>query len=301
MDFRRIQTVADLKALAAAGPPPADPDAFRRLVAEHGCRLEGGPGMLDLVEPLEEVAASPDHPAFAAATAALLADCLQGGNEPEGMALNYRSFGGAYVALAVRDRAAILAGFALVRGMTKAPLFDAPERDLCISTDPIAITAALAGIARAITEDEMAAISVADRGNDAERHLSELAKVIADQDCVMTGAQNWFPSEVVELVAHVPGSRGFIPATAILMATCIDNGDYRGGMEYRWRNIGRSYFDLPERSRAPVMAGFRHLYEVCEHWNPHRLAGYKRMPKETIAIPPAADAFLRTKDEEDAP
>lgn len=52
---------------------------------------------------------------------------------------------------------------------------------------------------KGITTEELKFISMADYGQDSDRHLETLKTLIFEQDCIVTQDQNWYPYEVVEL------------------------------------------------------------------------------------------------------
>lgn len=259
-------------------------------MAEAGCRFETSDEAIACLEAAELAAADPSAPGFIAATAILLADCLQGGLSVDGMSLTYTTNASAFAKLAPRARAVLLAGFVAIRKRQREPVFDAPDTCLLISTDRSAIMVALRQIATSMSEDALINIANADYGCGVDRHLEALREVLAAPDGWRTQERLWYPSEVVELVSHVPDQAGFAGATALMLMDAIEAEDIRGDMDYRWQNNAKAYFAMPEA--GPILAGFRHLYETIPEWNPYWLAYFDVADHRAITLPPAAERYL---------
>lgn len=261
LTFRQAQAVFDL-CHVARGAVAALPDGSRDLIA-RGCRFETDAD-LALHEHMSLVAADPAHAGFAAATAILLADLLQDGLGTDRLTWNYDTFTETYRAQPAGTRAALMNGFAALalystRGV---PPVDLPIRPEDRITRPAsAILPALRRIARGMDDDLLTSVSKADYGDQADRHKAALIRVLNDNDCLFGSDDTWFPSEVVELVAHVRATPGFIPCTALLLVNAIATGDDMGWFDFRWENLGPDYNALPGDARTPILAGLRYLYE----------------------------------------
>lgn len=139
---------------------------------------------------------------------------------------------------------------------------------------PDEIAEHLLRIARSMRRDELDAVAHADRGQDAERHLSALREVIAVRDGIMGHDHHWFPSEVVELTAYDANALGFSGCTAILLLNAMRDGDGYGWFDFRWPSLGPAYCKMRPSARDPILAGLRHLYEA----NPEFLLLLKMFP-----------------------
>lgn len=289
LDFRRLQAVADLCAVAVDGAG-ALPDGAAALIHAHGCRFEATESNLMLLGPVEETAATPEAPGFAAAQALLLADCLQGGLDPRGLAFWWDVVEAERSTLPVQARTAILTGYAAVAD--DIPGMNGPGTDDLVSIDRQAVLDELHAIARRVPRPVLEDIAKADYGYQADRHLEALEDALASP----TGwrADNpTYPSEVVELVSHVPEKPGFAAMTALLMADAVERGDFCGDMEFRWSNNSATYLAMPVSIGPAVLAGFRCLYETVQGWNPYLNAEFSLLEHKARTIPLAGDRFLR--------
>ena len=86
--------------------------------------------------------------------------------------------------------------------------------------------------------------------------------MIGLRDGIFLPDEGWYPSEVVELVAHVPGSPGHEGCTAILLLNVLQTGDLQGWFDFRWQEQGAAYCDLKPSKRDPILAAIRYLYET---------------------------------------
>ena len=105
-------------------------------------------------------------------------------------------------------------------------------------------------------------VANADFGYRAEEHLNALNAVLSSETCQFPKGETWIPSEVVELVAHVRETPGFVVCTALLLANAIPSNDQMGWFKFRWERLAADYNVLPEEVRVPILAGFRFLYEA---------------------------------------
>lgn len=153
------------------------------------------------------------------------------------------------------------------------------------SVDLETTCAKLLEIAKAITEAELLHIAKADYQNHTDAHYNALKQVIFEQGCVFEEDQSWVPSEVVELVSHVPGDTGFAVATAVLLHHCLRKGDYQGHTEFRWQNNATAYLALPPSHQDPILAAFRYLYESDPLWDPYYSGQFDPCDYSAVLLP----------------
>jgi hypothetical protein len=130
------------------------------------------------------------------------------------------------------------------------------------------IAPALLVIARRLAdaEDMISQVSRADYGQDSAKHLAALRRVLARESGQFGQDESWYPSEVVELVAHVPGNPGFVECSALLLLNALAAHDLHGHFDSRWERMGAAYIDLPEPDRLPILRGIRYLYEADQNF-----------------------------------
>ncbi len=121
---------------------------------------------------------------------------------------------------------------------------------------------ALCQLAKGMDLHVQKSVSQADYGDRADLHLEALSAVLESEDCRFPKNEAWFPSEVVELIAHVPSTQGFVECTALLLANALPTNDHMGWFEFRWERLSDAYNQLPENVRNTILAGVRHLYET---------------------------------------
>lgn len=144
------------------------------------------------------------------------------------------------------------------------------SRDACagLSRRAETIAPALLAIARHLeaNDDVINQVSRADYGQDCERHFAALRRVLARENGQFDRDESWYPSEVVELVAHVPGKPGFVECSALLLLNSLATRDSQGHFESRWERMGAAYIDLQEPYRVPILRGIRYLYEADQNF-----------------------------------
>lgn len=251
---------ADDAALAALGGP-----RLVAIVREQGCRFEENDD-LAAFEAVSLAAASPETPdACALALAILLADALQEGLA-QGTLDGYADASLDAIRTAPRPlRAALVRGFETARtlgglGLLPPELPFEPEERITTGRD--VILGALCDLARSMDSPTRDFVSRADYGCDDEEHRNALTEVLLRDDCRFTKDEYLYPSEVVELISHVPTQPGFAECTALLLVNAIPTDDEMGWLDYRWDNNAEAYNGLPPRAAAPILAGFRHHYET---------------------------------------
>lgn len=150
----------------------------------------------------------------------------------------------------------------------------------------------LCQLARSMDPKTRTNVAKADYGDGSGEHLAALNAVLATEDCMFPKDEVWFPSEVVELVAHVRSTPGFVQCTALLLANAIPTNDKMGWFPFRWERLGSEYNALPDSTRSVILAGIRCLYEAepskflpyteRNNWDPvqrpERLISFADMP-----------------------
>ncbi|MBD3679164.1 MAG: hypothetical protein HUJ27_12300 [Rhodobacteraceae bacterium] len=223
-----------------------------------------------------------------ASVAVLLADALQDGIARGTLDVVARSTDGAPPSL----RAALVNGWLMLReqhalGYPSPDLRFSPEDRVTRPAEKI--LPALRAIARELKEPTLTSVAKADYGMDWEEHRSALLEVLFEQDCLFTEDQSWTPSEVVELVAHVRSSPGFVPCTSILLVNALVQGDHVDWFPFRWEGHAPDYRALPPRVRGPILAGIRYLYESDPHFLEHYTRPYDPLETPEWLIPLVED------------
>lgn len=303
VDFRTLQAISDLQALtcdivdeADANWPIAESQsvALRRLVTVEGCSF-GSDASLALWSLLDEIATQPAQPdaVCALSTGVLMANALQGGDRQEVAGSLWSDSVARLRRLPHRLRGPLARAALCTRDRHRFRDSAAPSADDTLSVDVARTSARLVGIARAATEEELRHIARADYGCGCDTHLPALRQVIFKQDCVFTEAQGWYPSEVVELVSHVPTEPAFAVATAILLNHCLHKGDLQASTDFRWENNAAAYLALPPPLRDPILAGFRAIYESDGGWSPYYSALFDRTENRAVLLPPPPAGLTR--------
>ncbi|WP_037308848.1 hypothetical protein [Ruegeria halocynthiae] len=120
----------------------------------------------------------------------------------------------------------------------------------------------LCQIARRMDQQTRQSVAKADYGYQVDEHLRALDEVLSSENCQFPKGETWVPSEVVELVAHVRETPGFVVCTALLLANALPDNDRMGWFDFRWERLAAEYNALPGTVRGPILAGFRYLYEA---------------------------------------
>lgn len=130
----------------------------------------------------------------------------------------------------------------------------------------------LCHLARGMDQPTRKSIAAGDYGDKIEKHLEALENVLSRDDCRFAEGEYWYPSEVVELVAHVRSTPGFVQCTALLLANALPTNDAMGWFEFRWERLAIEYNKLPDSVRPPILAGIRYLYEADNEfiWHSHK-------------------------------
>ena len=184
-------------------------------------------------------------------------------------------------------RAALTNGFDRLRDLQLLPEDCKPMAADLITLPRASIEPALKTLARAMTLREIDHVSRADYGYRADRHREALLELLASPEIAYPPGEYWFPAEVVELVAHVPTSPGYIPCMAILLLDAVRDGDRMGNAEFRIQNQWALLENLPQRARDAFFAAFRYLYETVPAWSANLPEPFTLPWVENIGPPPA--------------
>lgn len=145
----------------------------------------------------------------------------------------------------------------------------------------------LCHIARGMDQWTRKSVAAADYGYRTDEYLEALNDVLSSEDCRFPQDESLSPSEVVNLVAYVRDTPGFVRCTALLLANAVPTLDKRGWFGFRWERLAVDYNELPQGVRGPIMAGIRYLYEADKNflwysertdWDPIRTAERMILP-----------------------
>jgi hypothetical protein len=159
-------------------------------------------------------------------------------------------------------RAAVMNGFQRLREHGLVEDMCRPQAAHRVSDPRAAVEAALKTIGRAMTLPEIDHVARADYGTNVARHREALVALLQDPDLAYPTGEFWYPAEVVELVAHLPTSTGYIPCVAILLLDALRTDDARGNASFRLGRQWAALLALPQRARDAFLAAYRHLYET---------------------------------------
>jgi hypothetical protein len=167
-------------------------------------------------------------------------------------------------------RAAVMNGFQRLRDLGLVEDRCRPQADHRVTHPRAAVEAALKTIGRAMTLPEIDHVARADYGTDVARHREALVALLQDPDLAYPPGEVWYPAEVVELVAYVPRSPGYIPCMAIVLLDALRTGDIQDNATFRLGRRWAALLALPQRARDAFLAAYRHLYETDVLGSPHR-------------------------------
>lgn len=262
-------------------------EAFAELTGPDNCRISGDRTRA-LLEPLMMAAASPeeDERGFWTATAILLADRLQGRQPKENFWWFWDSYADRYRAAPPPVRAALMNGFYHARQLSLVAEEICPKpEDRVTESSPLALLGPLKAIARNMTPAERKQVARADYGFDADNHFDALNAVLERQDCEFSADNIWCPLEVVELTSLGPDRPGHIPCTALIIIHALRDEDMCLHAELCWESAFQLYRSLPASIGAPILKGFRFLYETDDDWNPFKDWSTERLARQEVAIP----------------
>jgi len=118
----------------------------------------------------------------------------------------------------------------------------------------------LSSTVTSITDDELTFISGLDYGQNRDRHLEALRKVIFEQDGVPTREQYWFPYEVIELGAHSlkPGhEREFTICTLLVINAVLTGFDNATDLCAKFSDRAAEYDALSVSLRDELLAAYQ--------------------------------------------
>ncbi|WP_137110009.1 hypothetical protein [Rhodobacter sp. SY28-1] len=252
----------------------ADDFSSRQALADLE-RAAGGDPLADDTSAAFDRAALPDR--VWAATASLLWQAMAGGRRDPFLEDIWDQWQAELLAAPAPIRAALMNGFQRLRDLGLLEERCKPLPDHRVTHPRSSVDAALKTIARAMTLPEMDHIARADYGMDVARHRDALVALLADPDVAYPPGEFWYPAEVVELVAHVPKSTGYIPCMAIVLLDALRTGDMQDNATFRLQGQWAELFALPQRARDSFLAAYRHLYETD-------ILGSPNLPK-TFTLP----------------
>ncbi len=121
-------------------------------------------------------------------------------------------------------------------------------------------------IARGMDPRTRQNVAAADYGYRTEEYLEALNDVLSSEDCRFPKGESMSPSEVVNLVAYVRDTPGFVSCTALLLANAIPTLNEKEWFAFRWEELAVDYNALPDSVRGPILAGIRYLYEADKNF-----------------------------------
>ena len=121
------------------------------------------------------------------------------------------------------------------------------------------------------------------------KHQAALRTIIFKRDGNMTDKHDYFPGEVVSMVAEDGDghpARAFEIATAILMINALASRDADGAVSICWAENWPAYPEIDREFLEPLMYGFRWLADHAEDWDfPHDPEAVEPVPsREDIAV-----------------
>ena len=144
-------------------------------------------------------------------------------------------------------------------------LVPAPQEAEMRGLDRADVMAPLIALAKGMSEAQISTIAAADYGMDIDKHAAALREVLAHPECRFPKHSRWYPAEVVELVAHVPGNSGGVICTALCILDDIHNNADYDQMAFRWGEHSAAYLEWPDSIRTPILRGVRYVYEFDNH------------------------------------
>ena len=185
-------------------------------------------------------------------------------------------------------RAAVANGLVRARELGLVAL-DTPDPASCLTRPASEISEHLLQIARSMRREELVSVAQADYGHDTERHLVALQACLSLRDGIFLPEEFWYPSEVVELRAHVPGYPGHVGCTAILLLNVLKNGDQQDWFGFRWQRQAAAYCELKPSQRDPILAAIRHIHETDENFLANETVDFNPAQTDGRTIPVVDD------------
>jgi len=284
--FRTWQAVADLRYHAKALSRVAEADLakcaqrpageIRQLLDEllqFGCVITNA--TLPLHEALEVAVWTPDQPdSFAFALCVLLADLLQQGLMVSHLDQIWQDQAPLIRSLPQSLRAALSCAFTRAVEVGCFELAAPPSRADRQTEDASVLLKGLRVLANGMSKTERERVAQADYGYRASHHLEALNAVIDEQDCLFIKGQVVFPSEVIELVAHVPSETGYHGCIAILMINAMTYGDTKEWLGFRWERQCDELTNRSDRRTQTLLRAFRYCYESDDSFLDYHTRNY---------------------------
>lgn len=221
-----------------------------------------------------------DETAFQTATALLLADHIQNGQVQEDLSAHWNTFQDAYRQANAPVRAAIMQGFLLCHQMGRFRLDYPPEGEDLLTWPQREIERKLLDAAQAMTHAELAEEIRAGRRTGITRQLELLLEALTR----VGGA-----SRLPEAITHVSPDEADEPAylTRLSLACCraLKEDAMAADLAKHWGQGADHILAQSFPAAAHLLAGFRHLFESRQDWNPYPGLDEKERQRRQKAIP----------------
>ena len=290
--FRLMQALSDLKAAARDGLLPALEAMHEGLAGNFFAFLEAPNTPLTDGIPLREAAAelatSPETSAEirGRAAALLIADSLIEARSEDMLTYLWEVYREELEGLPAPLRAALMNGFKQLHQLNLAKIEPTVSPLYCLSHTLEAVCAPLCAMAKAADGESLLDVSYGDYERDVKKHLAALKHVIHSQDCVFEEGQTWHPHEVVSLATFSPEYPEAQWCLAILLVDSIMGSALDQSIDYRWEKFAHKYMRFPAVNKRYIMAGFRHIYEQDEEWEPYATWSDRQFARDGLVIPP---------------
>lgn len=232
------------------------------------------------------VASMPDqsHDAFMTATIVLLSDRLQYGAGEDDLYWNWDAFQERFRDAPAPVRAAVMNGFRLAHSLGRVNLGTAPKGTDLRTYDEDDLRRLLKIIARGMTEEMRDSVAVLAPEDTIEVHRKALDNCLRGS-CILSEFGSWFPAEVVERVSLDPVHAAYAGCTALMILNAFETHDADGKMAHRYEAHADAYILLPTEVRVPLLAGFRHLHEMDDAWQPYAEWSAAQRVDKAIVMP----------------
>ncbi len=217
----------------------------------------------------DAVAAEDDPDGCLVASLKLLAGAVLGSDKAQGLDWLWDENREFYHAAPVMVRAAIMQALGWVARYGGQVFEPMPTAEARLSRDLPEVEAQLIAVAKAMTAEEVDAVTGVVWCDDWRRHKAALQKMLASADVAYPAEdKTWYPAEAVESTAHMPKAVGYAPCLAIVVLDAVRGGDVRDFTLDSFGQIVRTARECPTVQRRAVMAGLRYLYESNSDWGP---------------------------------
>ncbi len=217
----------------------------------------------------DAVGAEDDPVGCLVASLQLLAGAVLGSDKAQGLDWLWDENRDFYHAAPAMVRAAIMQAVVWVARYGGQVFEPMPCEAARLSRELPEVEAQLIAVAKAMTAEEVDAVSQVVGCDDWQRHKRALMGMLASDDVAYPEEdKTWYPAEAVELAANVPKAPGYASCLAIVVLDAVRSGDVRGFTLGSYGQIVRATRQLPIEQRRAVMAGMRYLYESDPGWGP---------------------------------